>query len=61
MCFSNGIRAEVAFEKLEYFEELFLMKKDCTKKLNYEVAEMVKSSLLLAFSYKYNREQKYFF
>lgn len=60
MCFLNSIRLGVAFEKPDYFEELFLMKKDCTKKLNYEVADMVKSSLLLAFSYKYNSEQKQF-
>lgn len=40
--FLNGINAGVAFEKLEYFEELFLIKKGCTKKLNYEVTETIR-------------------
>lgn len=46
----NGIRVGVAFEKLEYLEVLFLMKNDCTKKLNYVVAEMIKKLPVSCFS-----------
>lgn len=53
MCFLNAINAEVAFEKLKYFEESTRMKKrGCIRKLNYEVAEAIKSSLLLVFNDK---------
>lgn len=45
----NGIDAVVAFEKLGYFEELFLTKKDCIRKLNYEVAEEVKKFIASCF------------
>lgn len=43
VCYLNAISAGVAFEKLEYFEELFLMKKGCARKLNCEVTETIKS------------------
>lgn len=42
MCFLNSINAGVAFEKLEYFEELFLIEKGYTRKLNYEVTEKIR-------------------